>query len=290
MRGIAALALAGCTAASADPGLSAWMRVEGAQFVPGEPVESGGPTVTSVANARSTARPGQTGKPFTGTLAPGSTAVTLGLAGDRGYWLLPAGGPAVQAPTEPTFAVSLSFAPDAPLGPTDVVLHAIDGAGRVGPAREEPLDLVLPAPPEGALVISLSWDTNADLDLHVVDPDGVEIWARNINSYQPPPPGEPIDPLAWMRGGILDFDSNAGCLVDGRRQENVVFAEAAPSGTYVVRVDPAALCGEAYARWKVAVNLADEAVSQATGVFVDASTRGKHGPGDGLEVLTFEVP
>jgi len=74
-----------------------------------------------------------------------------------------------------------------------------------------------PGPPAGALVVSLEWDTEADLDLHVVTPDGVEIWAGNINSYQAPPPGTPVDPAAWQAGGILDLDSNAGCVIDGRQ-------------------------------------------------------------------------
>ena len=139
-------------------------------------------------------------------------------------------------------------------------------------------------------MVSLRWDTNADLDLHVVDPQGIEIWARNINSYQPPPPGQPEDPEAWRRGGILDHDSNAGCLIDGRRRENVVWAEAPPPGQYIVRVDPASLCGEPAARFVVEVHKQGVSAARASGILVEEQVRGGQGKGAGIFVLAFDYP
>jgi uncharacterized protein YfaP (DUF2135 family) len=145
--------------------------------------------------------------------------------------------------------------------------------------------------PQGALVVSLSWDDGADLDLHVVDPNGVEIDKRNINSYQPPPPGAPPEPPGTTHdGGVLDLDSNAQCVADGVRAEHVVWTDAPPRGHYVVRVDTASMCGEAAARWRVEVLLGGAQVAAAQGTSTDADTRFAHELGAGVLAVEFDVP
>ena len=47
-------------------------------------------------------------------------------------------------------------------------------------------------------------------------PAGEEIWARNINSVPKPAVGQPPDPMADTKGGLLDFDSTAACVSDDR--------------------------------------------------------------------------
>ena len=282
---------AGCDAASAERGLSALLRVEGAQWTPGATPEAAvGPPVLSLRNPRSTVWPGQVAKSISGTLAPSASAVSFMLEGDRGHWIVPAGAPDAVAPAELTFAAHLAFAAALPLGQHWLLVRAVDPRGHFGPTRREPLLAQEMPPIAGELVFSLAWDTNADLDLHVVDPQGIEVWARNINSYQAPPPGQPEDPEVWRRGGILDHDSNAGCLIDGRRRENVVWAGPAPAGTYLVRVDAASLCGQPAARWTVQVIRAGVVAARAAGTLVESSTRGKHAQGSGLFVLMFSHP
>jgi hypothetical protein len=48
----------------------------------------------------------------------------------------------------------------------------------------------------------------------VITPDGVGVYAGNINSWQRAA-GAPNAPDAWRSGGLLDFDSNADCRSDG---------------------------------------------------------------------------
>ena len=288
---VAAATLSSCEAASTDSGLGTLLRVEGAQWTPGAPPnETDGPAVATVRNARTTVWPGQPEKSITGTLSRQASAVSLMLEGDGGHWILPAGPPDAQSPAELTFTARIAFSPKLPLGPLVLLVQAVTSGNRFGPPWREPLLAQSPVQVSGALVISLRWDTEADLDLHVIDPQGIEVWARNINSYQTPPPGQPEDPEAWRRGGILDFDSNAGCAIDGRRRENVIWAESAPAGTYLVRVDAASLCGEAAARWTIEVTKAGLPAGHATGTLVQANTRGKHAQGSGLSVLTFNYP
>ncbi len=288
---LAALACA-CTGVPPDEGLAASMRVAAAQFFAGDLTRAGpvgGPAVVTVLASRTEAFPGQRDKPLHGTVAAGATAAALGLAGDRGYWIVTAGVPDLDAPGLPTFTASLSFAPELAAGATEIVVRAVDGRGRFGPAVTAPLTIVRRAAPDGALVVSLRWDSEADLDLHVVDPDGVEVWARNINSYVAPPPGQPVDAGAWQQGGQLDFDSNAGCLIDGRRQENVVWREQAPSGHYVVRVETASLCGQATARWTVEAFAGSIALARAEGQSLESDERLAQGARGGVTALALDL-
>lgn len=65
----------------------------------------------------------------------------------------------------------------------------------------------------GSPQFTLLWDTRADLDLHVIEPGGAEIYWENRNG---------------KKGGELDVDD-----VDGFGPENVFFpADAAPKGEY----------------------------------------------------------
>jgi hypothetical protein len=289
-----AAAALGCrSTADADLGLSAQLRVEGAQFVAGDidgATPGEGPAVISVFNSLNAVQPGERKKPLTGTLAATATAVALGLRGDRGYWIVVAGPPSLDAPDLPTFTATLSFSPALPLGSLTLVARAVDAQGRFGASSIVPLTSAALPPPAGALVVSLGWDTEADLDLHLVIPGGVEVWAGNINSYRVPPPGTPGDAAAWRGGGILDFDSNAGCVIDGRRQENIVWQSPPPPGRYLVRVDTASLCGAAAARWTVEVTRDGAAIGSAAGESLPADPRFSKGPGSGIQALAFDVP
>jgi hypothetical protein len=137
-------------------------------------------------------------------------------------------------------------------------------------------------------VVSLRWDTESDLDLHVVDPAGEEVWARNPNSYTPTP-GTPPDPDGPAKGGMLDFDSNAACVIDGRRAENVAWHAEPSPGRYLVRVDAASLCGAPAARWEVEAILDGRSLGRAEGISTDADTRGPHDRGAGALALELDV-
>jgi hypothetical protein len=284
----------GCAVAPADRGLLALLRVDGAQFYPGRPPAARGgpgegPEITGLLVGRTVIRPGEVDFGVSGAAAAGTTAIVLSLEGDAGYWVLAAGVPDVTAPDQPTYAAQLSFAPTLPHGPRNLALQAVDAADRAGPPRLQPLTVAegSSALPDGALVIGLRWDTEADLDLHVVEPDGAEIWARKPTGSMP---DGGVSDAGAPTPGVLDVDSNALCVIDGRRAENVIYAQAAPAGTYLVRIDPWSLCGETHANWVVEVRRQGELVARTAGELVTSATRGPHGPGAGLLALTFTVP
>lgn len=279
----------GCDGASTDTGVTALLRVDDAQFVPGPmPARSDGPMVGEVQNARSFVLPGETGKIISGALAPEATAVVLGLAGDRGYWILPAQPPDVNAPDQLSFTARLSFSPDLGVGALELQVRAVDAAGHLGPARVVALAVAPATPVMGDLVVSLRWDGDADLDLHVVDPFGSEVFARAPSTLPPLLPGQTPDPEAELRAGFLDFDSGAACVQDGRRNENVVW-QAAPTGHYVVRVDTFAMCGAPAARWSVEVRRGDVIIAAARGLGLQADAEAAHDRGGGVYALGFDL-
>jgi hypothetical protein len=285
------VAAIGCEAASSDPGLAAELRVRNGRYAPGPLPEAGdGPEIVALRVPHDQILPGARSEQISGSLAPEAGALLIARAGDPGHWIVTAGAPALEEPDLPSFSAELSFARDAGRGTRVLALSAVGRDGRVGPRREVQLSALERTLP-GELVVRLGWDTNADLDLHVITPQGDEIWAGDINSFRAPAPGTPPgDPQGFREGGILDLDSNADCVIDGRREENVVFAAEPPRGSYLVRVAAASLCDVNVAHWQVDVWLAGERVARAAGTSLGFDTRVGSGLGAGVEASRFDVP
>ena len=288
---LAIIVLGGCVSRSADPGFDADLQIVGGSFTRGAlPAPSGGPSVQALQFSDSHVIAGESERPLLGVLDATANSVLLALDGDRGYWIVGAGVPSTDAPTLPRFDVRAGFSRLIAAGTRTLVAQAIDAHGHAGAPVQQQLDVGAAPVPAGPMVLSLSWNGSADLDLHVVDPDGVEIFARHPSGYRPPPPPAIPDPTAADHAPLLDGDSNAACVVDGRDQENVVWKLAPASGHYVVRVDAASLCGLPYADWRVERVVDGAVVASASGEATDADTRGEHGAGAGRTALEFDVP
>jgi hypothetical protein len=268
------LLLAGCGGASPDLGQNAALQLTSAQFTPGAmPGDGAGPQVLTLNVSNFTVAPGAIDQPLLGTLSASATALAVQLTGDRGWWLLLAGVPDSDSPTLPSFNTRMSFARMIGAGPITIVARAVDAEGRFGAANTLPLTVSDLPQPDARLLIALEWDSATDLDLHAVDPSGAEIWSD-----------APTSPS----GGVLDLDSNSGCVIDGHDAENVRFADP-PPGHYSVRVDTFSLCGQPAAAWQLAVTLDGASLGAAAGQSVDADTEGPHQRGSGREVLGFDV-
>jgi len=82
---------------------------------------------------------------------------------------------------------------------------------------------------EGDVKVSVSWNSETDVDLHAFEPNGEHIYYGNPKSSS---------------GGQLDLDSNPGCNIDGIQNENIVWPEdMAPNGEYTVKVHMYKDCG-----------------------------------------------
>lgn len=283
-----AVAALACThGVKPSTGASAYMTIHGGQFVSG-PMPAGspsGPVVETITLVNNDIYPGFASDPIGGALAPNATAAAIGLDGDVGYWIIPAGVPAVATPDEPSFSATASFSLGIVPGKYTLVVRAVDASGSFGPPSTQTLteeDSPTNPPPQGDLVVTLTWDTEADLDLHVVDPNGNEIYWAGQSSY----------PSAVDGGdyGYIDVDSNANCIIDGLRREDGIWPKGAPSGHYLVRVDTPSLCGQPIAHYTVRALVHGAQVGAATGVAVADSTLGAHGAGAGVLALAFDVP
>lgn len=115
---------------------------------------------------------------------------------------------------------------------------------------------------DGVVRVTLSWTNQVDMDLHVTEPDGNEIFYAN--------PAAPS-------GGELDVDVQ--CRGSGGI-ENVFWdgsTDTPQDGTYTVGVDEYNQCGDGPAAWLVEA-------------FVDGrKVLSRSGTGDGPDNLTFNV-
>ncbi len=276
MRALAILALAGCTdAASSDPGLSAILQVEGAQYRPGPlPDPEGGPrgiqllpryAATTIGQLRSTAR---------AVFEPDARVAAIGIAGVDGAWLVPTGTPDIDTPGLPVARITYGVTDGIEPGPFDLVAIGADENGRFGEPAPAQIIAAAEEPPMGELVIGLVWSGPADLDLHVVDALGGEAWSDKPNTMIPPPPGTPIDPnsMEHEKHGQLDHDGNRGCTQHAHPSEHVIWQMPPPSGDYIVRVDTRSMCGAPSAVWYVEAYRNGELIGAARGTSTPADT------------------
>ena len=74
----------------------------------------------------------------------------------------------------------------------------------------------------GDITITLSWNTTDDLDLHLIEPSGEEIYYKHKRS---------------ISGGELDIDMNAGENFYSRAIENIYYTSLPSRGRYKIKVN-----------------------------------------------------
>jgi hypothetical protein len=248
--------------------------VEGGQFFPGDlPVSDAGPSGVLVNNLDGIVRAGQAAVSVTGDTGPGSFSVLMRFADlGTGYWSVPVGVPDLLMPGSLTWAATFDFGWNIPVGTHNLLFAAMDMQGRAGPAVVNPL-MVETYTPKGPLVISLAWDSAADLDLHVHTPDGFDLNPKFPSTD--PDAGSKPGPQA----GMIDRDSNANCVQDNFRQEDAVWQNLPVSGAYLIYVDMFSACGAASADFKVTVSQQGKAPHTVPGRLLASDADGASGPG-----------
>jgi len=290
-------ALAACDAASSDPGLDTVLSIPNAQFRPGPfPQDTGGPTALSLATRHPNILIETVNERANAYLEPAARAAVFGIEGYDGAWIVPAGPPDFSAPGLPTANVVLGVRAAIEPGPFTLIVAAANAEGAYGAPATAPLVADEEPEPAGELAIRLVWDGEADLDLHVIDALGGEVYAEKPNSMPPPVPGMPVDPTDYLKFGILDHDGNKACRRDGRPRETVAWTMAPPEGEYVVRVDARSMCGSPGQSWAVMAYRNGELIGGARGFAAPADVRGdsadplgEHGPGAGVLALRFSL-
>lgn len=253
---LALLSALGCSGESLTQGLEEPIQVQGAQFrrgeLPGSPPadERKSPRPTSLASQGRVVEQGSSGISIVGRTSPDAESVAVALrgGGGSGYWVLPVGAPDPQFGDEPAFGFSMVFGREI-AGMQRLRVAAIDAKGDSGTQSElevcvasrvpDNLNACVPtiAPPE--LVISLSWDRAADVDLVVVTPSGKQVSSKDPSTLKPASDGSDDESV-----GVFDLDSNADCRDDGRRLENLVFQGRPEPGRYLIYANLFDSCGE----------------------------------------------
>jgi hypothetical protein len=187
------------------------------------------------------------------------TTVIVYVQGAADYWelTLPAGASASD--------VVLGVAQQATAG-TIRVRYGVGTGGVIGSYASQSLRVFRVG--NGDVQVSVSWTGASDVDLHVIDPSGEEVYFGNLTSAS---------------GGTLDLDSNAGCSIDNVNNENIVWpVGGAPSGEYTVLVDYWSDCGVAQSDYVVTIQAEGQEPQIFSGSFV--------GPSSGttpVEITTF---
>ena len=146
------------------------------------------------------------------------------------------------------------------------------GAAAFGGFQRSPVSVINVG--TGDVQVNITWDSKADVDLHVIDPSGAEIYWAGRQS---------------PTGGQLDLDSNAGCGTDGPRAENIFWASGliAPRGEFVVRTDYWSSCGAVRTNYVVTVNVRGQPPQVFSGVFTGQGDGGGRGSGRNITAVTY---
>ncbi len=277
----ALVALTACDATTSEDtarSLDEPLVIRGAQFRPGPlpglppvedapPIDAGTTTTAEVISIESLDRvilPGQVDHRFTGLVTDRAQAVAARLSGvGSGYWTFPVGVADPQTPGAHTWDASVDFAPSLSPGLHPLRLVALDAQGLAG--RQRDLQLCVADPLEGlracgvdaplpAAAIVLTWSTDVDLDLHVRTPAGKDVSPKHPSTAL----GDGTTPVVVdpARDGVMSRDSNAGCVVDGLRREQLVWAAYPTQGRYQLRANLAAACGQPSVTFTMSVYVA----------------------------------
>jgi hypothetical protein len=243
-----------------------------------------GPQIADITVPNSTIYSGEANWSVGGDVSSNGTAVAirLGTLG-TGYWLLPVvqgPDPAMSQVASPDLLWSalIDFNPDDPPGDQFLNIVGIAADGTAGEQTSQGLCVAsrlpaVPGPrsfdlndtsacsgPDGGpavkggvpststsadAIFALTWDVDVDLDLHVITPDGLDVSAKSNPFVLPDedggtdgaPPSRSIDPS-------IDRDSIAYCVVDGWREEDLMFPELPASGsTFLLYANLFSACG-----------------------------------------------
>lgn len=154
-----------------------------------------------------------------------ATEVIVGIKGQDGFFTVPMGAGRETANRGVMATANLQLLIGQGASDTFTIAFALsDGQGNVSEFQYLVVNLLRAG--TGLLQVSLLWDQLNDVDLHLIDPNGEEIYFANRTS---------------STGGYLDVDSNPACYIDEINNENIFYEDnedvTVPTGEYEVLVD-----------------------------------------------------
>jgi hypothetical protein len=204
--------------------------------------------------------------PFSTVYVAGSGPISKLFVTVTGFYQIPLPAPTTAAD------LLIAFPQALPSSNFDLYVAAADPEGDVGALTPKSFHALFVG--TGDVQVTANWNTDADVDLHVIDPSGWEIYWSNRQSPS---------------GGELDLDSNAGCSTDGVRNENITWGVGeAPQGTYTVRLDYWSSCDAPQTDWTVLINNGGN-VEIYHGTFYGLGDNGGYGSGILIDTFTRTI-
>ena len=186
------------------------------------------------------------------TASAAIVTIYAAVAGQTGYWSIPVPAGSTVADVLLTFAQELG----GQVGGTDalaILFEVADALGNVSAPQSVPTTITVVG--TGDVEVALNWTVANDLDLHVIDPQGTEVYF-----------GNPFDSTGKVE--LLDLDSNPACTIDNIDAEHIVWPKGgAPHGTYTVIVDNFENCQNVAASFTVTVQVAGKPAQTFVGSF-----------------------
>ena len=186
-----------------------------------------------------------------------------------------------------------------------LIVRGVDADGNIGSLADVHTITVAAPMPSGAMVITLEWDTNADLDLHAVVPvdPSVTLPARrrrgSIGRGLGEGPPRPAAELARLRRErIRPWRARAGSTSTPTRTASSTAAARRTSSSPARRPRASTSCASTRSRCaarprrsgQLTVTTPDgDVVNPATWQATDADTRGNHGIGAGRLAVDFTL-
>ena len=132
-----------------------------------------------------------------------------------------------------------------------ITFEGEDAAGNV--SAPVTMDTAIVKVGTGDVQISVTWNVDNDIDLHVIDPNGFEIYFNSNASDE---------------GGVMDLDSNPECNIDSIKNENVVWPMGtALAGQYSVLVANFMNCTSLATTYAVTVHIKGQPPATYMGSF-----------------------
>jgi hypothetical protein len=190
----------------------------------------------------------------------------VGLDGDSGYHTVTG----VDPEGDGVFDIAVQVAAEATQTSLVFSVALSDEQGNVGPYSLITVGLLMSG--TGDVKVTLSFDRLHDLDLHVVEPNGDEIFYDHPMSET---------------GGQLDLDSGSQCMTTSANAENIFWPPGgAPAGDYRVFVQNYQQCSAGDITFTVRVAY-DSVVNTYTGTFSDGTAGEVATPANVREIITF---
>ena len=167
----------------------------------------------------------------------------------------------------------VKFAKNIPFQLFELRFQLVAAGGAVGPVAS--IRMTSRATTTGTVSITATWDAVSNLNLHVVEPGGFEIWSQ-----------APTSPS----GGALNRDAiGPNCLTETAPSETVSWANTTPPvGDYIVRLDQFNSCQSNITNYIVIINNGGS-VTQFSGVFTPPGDAGGAGSGRLIKAFTHQA-